>query len=137
MFSITEKSTPQRKGKILFMDDDSQIRNVVKQLLESAGHTVIPAENGEEAVRKYFEHKELGEPFDLLILDLTVPGGMGGKETMEEIRKKDPDVKAIVSSGYSNDPIMAYPEKYGFSAVIQKPYRINQMLKTIDELLSK
>lgn len=77
-----------------------------------------------------------GEPFDLVLMDLTIPGGMGGKETIRELLKIDPNVKAVVCSGYSNDPIMSSCEAYGFRGVIRKPYGMKQLSALVDDVLS-
>ena len=93
--------------------------------------------DGAEAIEQYGEAKEAGQPFDAVILDLTIPGGMGGKETIEKLLELDPDVKAIVSSGYTTDPIMSEYKEYGFSAVVAKPYSVAQIEKMLQGLLRK
>ncbi|MHC4536410.1 MAG: 7TM diverse intracellular signaling domain-containing protein, partial [Planctomycetota bacterium] len=112
------------KGKILAMDDEEMIRDLVGDMLNRLGYEAEVARHGEEAIHIYRRAIESGEPFDAVILDLTVPGGMGGKETIERLRELDSNLKAIVSSGYSNDPIMSEPKKYGFSSVVVKPFDI-------------
>ena len=99
------------------------------------GYEVDYAEDGREAIQKYRSAKEAGEPFNLVIMDLTVPGGMGGKEALEELRHIDPDVKAIVSSGYSNDPVMSDYRKYGFNGVVAKPYKIEELTKVVKKVM--
>ena len=104
---------------------------MVKQL----GFDYTVAKDGEEALRLY--NKSLKEnPFSLVIMDLTIPGGMSGKKTMEKILLIDRNVKAIVSSGYSNDPVMANYEAYGFKAVLPKPYTLNHLKNVIIEVLN-
>ena len=98
---------------------------------------MTPTQNGVEATEKYTEAKKSGKPFDAVILDLTVPSGMGGIETIKELLEIDPAVKAIVSSGHANEPIVAEYKKYGFSAVITKPYNIDDMEKTLYSLLGE
>jgi CheY-like chemotaxis protein len=93
------------------------------------------AKHGEAAVEKYRSARDAGKPFDIVILDLTIRGGMGGAETIERLRAIDPGVKAIVSSGYSEDDIVADYEKYGFKARLNKPYRLNDLKKTLNKLL--
>ncbi|MCF7803414.1 MAG: response regulator [Candidatus Marinimicrobia bacterium] len=113
--------------RILAMDDEDAVRQVVRDMLEILGYKVITAKNGEEAVTSYQEAMENENTFDAVILDLTIQGGMGGKETIEKLQEIDPDVRAIVSSGYSNNPIMANYEEYGFRGMVPKPYKLNEM----------
>jgi len=101
------------------------------------GYQVQLAQNGFQAIAIFQKAKSMGEPFDLVILDLTVPGGMGGKETIEKLQEIDPNIKAIVSSGYSSDPIMANYKNYGFSAVISKPYRVRQLSDVVHHVLTE
>ncbi len=91
--------------------------------------------DGKEAIKRYAEAKEAGQPFDAVILDLTVPGGVGGRKAIKKLLEIDPNVKAIVSSGYSADPIMSNYKEYGFSAVVAKPYNIAELEKTLQGLL--
>lgn len=125
------------KGRILFMDDEDFIRDVGIKLLNYLGLDVEIAKDGEEVLKKYRKSLKDKERFDIVIMDLTVPGGMGGKETLPKLLKIDPNVKAIVSSGYSNDEVMANYKSYGFKAVIVKPYRIEDLSKILGELLLK
>ena len=93
--------------------------------------------DGVAAIDAYTKAEGSEEPFDIVIMDLTVPGGMGGKEAITELLKINPDILAVVSSGYSNDPIMAQYKEYGFSGVIAKPYRASELTSLIQALLSK
>ncbi len=124
-------------GKILLMDDEEAVRNIGGKLLEKIGYKVEFASDGGEAIKVYEKALESTEPFDAIIMDLTVPGEMGGKETIKEILKIDPDVKAIVSSGYSNAPVMANFKKYGFSGVITKPYNIIELSKILHGVIQR
>lgn len=114
-------------GRILLMDDDDIVREVGSETLNELGYEVVLAEHGQKAVDLYCEAARCGKPFAAVILDLTVPGGMGGKDTLAKIREFDESVRAIVSSGYSDDPIMASPEQYGFCGVIRKPYDMDEL----------
>jgi PAS domain S-box-containing protein len=114
-------------GRILVMDDEEIIRDVATELLIHFGYEVATAEDGEEAVRMYEEAMEAGEPFGLVIIDITIPGGVGGKEAIKMLHEVDPNVKAIVSSGYSNDPIMSDFKEYGFVDCVAKPYRVTTL----------
>jgi PAS domain S-box-containing protein len=123
-------------GRILVMDDEEFIREAAEELLRMAGYDVSSASNGDEAISAYRAAKTQGAPFDVVIMDLTIPGGKGGKEAIKELKAIDPEVKAIVSSGYSNDPIMANFKKYGFSGVVAKPYKLSELslaVKTVIE----
>jgi CheY-like chemotaxis protein len=127
--------TRQGKGRILVMDDDEGIRRVASGLLEHLGCQVSLAGDGAEAVKLYQEAKNSGRPFDLVIMDLTVNSGMGGKEAMQKLRSIDPLVKAVVSSGYSTDPVMSDYEKWGFIGVIAKPYGLKRMKEILQTYL--
>ena len=132
-----EKPTYQTgNGKILFMDDEELIRDVAKEILESEGYNLEFAIEGREAIDMYKNSINDKQKFDLVILDLTIPGGLGGKDTIKEILKMDPEAKAIVSSGYSNDPIMAEYTKYGFSDFVPKPYNYEQLVNIVNKVIS-
>jgi two-component system cell cycle sensor histidine kinase/response regulator CckA len=121
--------------RVLIMDDEASVREVLGRMLKHMNYRdIVYAREGEEAVRLYKEGMETGVPFNIVILDLTIPGGMGGKETMEKLRKINPAVKAIVSSGYSTESIIAEYDKYGFSGVITKPYNIDQLRDILAEM---
>jgi CheY-like chemotaxis protein len=130
-----EAEEVEQVGRLLLMDDDEAILEVGQALLEENGYKVICATDGETALRLYREAKEQGEAFDLVIMDLTIRGGMGGKEAVQRLRQMDPTALAIVSSGYSNDPVMANFADYGFDGVVQKPYTISEMVKTVQTLI--
>ena len=124
-------STPAAKAKILVMDDEEMVRTVARSMLIRLGHEVEVAEHGEEAIRLYQDAAALDTKFDLVIMDLTIQGGMGGKDAVQAILNLNPDAKVIVSSGYSGDPIMAKFEDFGFCAAIAKPYRLQELEKAI------
>ncbi|MBN2534922.1 MAG: PAS domain-containing protein [Spirochaetales bacterium] len=132
---MIKENAKLKKGKILFMDDNPHIRDIMSKILEKLGHHVIFAWEGDSAIEQYKAAKEKGEPFDLCIIDLTIHGGRGGKSTMEELVKIDPGVKAIVSSGYSGDPLIAEYEKYGFIDYLVKPYKIEELIARVEEHL--
>ena len=118
------------------MDDEEMIRNVLERMLDQCGCEATFARDGNEMLNAYKKAMELGQPFDAVIIDLIIAGGMGGKEAMEKLLQVDPDVKAIVSSGYSDDPIMADFEKFGFKGVLAKPYQILGLSKALREVIS-
>ena len=120
--------------KILVMDDDGDVLNVAINMLNLMGYKTDTAHDGSEAITKYKQAMEEGQPFDGIILDLTIPGGMGGQETVQQLLLIDPEVKAIVSSGYANDPIMAEYIKYGFHGVATKPYDMEQLGQVLRNL---
>lgn len=140
----SQKQIPQKKveeerplvgtGKILLMDDEEIVRNVAGEMLKHLGYAVKFAMDGAEAIELYKKAWESDKPFDAVIMDLTVPSGMGGKEAINNLLEIDPDVKAIVSSGYSNDPVLAEFRKYGFSGIVTKPYNIEELSKTLDRV---
>ncbi len=116
----------QRTNRVLWMDDEEGIREVGKELLEHLGYEAVTAAEGREALDLYRD--ALGSrPFDAVILDLMVPNGIGGAETMEELLSMDPQVRAVVCSGYSNDPIMAHHLEHGFLGVLPKPFNVGQL----------
>lgn len=123
-------------GRILVMDDQELILNMIRMMLDRMGYETESATDGAKAIELYREAYEAGTPFDLVILDLTVPGGMGGAETMAELLKIDAKVKAVVSSGYSNDPIMANHQDYGFCGVAPKPYSMEHLAELFNEIFS-
>ncbi|OGP18343.1 MAG: hypothetical protein A2V21_309195 [Deltaproteobacteria bacterium GWC2_55_46] len=123
-------------GRVLVMDDEELIREVSAEMLKLLGYEAAFAGSGKEAIDLFTKAMNGGVPFDAVILDLTVPGGLGGKETIRKLKEIDPRVKAIVSSGYSKDPIMADYGKYGFSGVIAKPYRVSEFSKVIQEVIT-
>jgi two-component system, cell cycle sensor histidine kinase and response regulator CckA len=126
---------PANTLKILVLDDDKAIRLTLNRMLAKKGYTVIAVEEGTKAVEAYQEALLKGSPFDLVILDLTIPGGLGGKEVMSQLHTIDPEVLGIVSSGYSHDPVMANYKEFGFSGTLSKPYQLNTLYDEIDLLM--
>lgn len=124
-------------GKILFMDDDPEIISLAQGMLQRLEYECDVARNGEEALALYRRYLAVQRPYDVVILDLTIVGGMGGEETFEELRKLDPDVRAIVSSGYSSDDTEEYYLNKGFYGVLSKPYRSSEMGKLLRRVLGK
>jgi PAS domain S-box-containing protein len=123
------------QGKVLVMDDEEMVREVLGGMLSRLGYEADFSTDGSQAIEKFVKAKETNQPFAAVILDLTIPGGMGGKEAIKELLKIDPQVKAIVSSGYSDDPIMADFQKYGFAGVIAKPYKVAELGKVLNKVL--
>ncbi|MCP5006324.1 MAG: PAS domain S-box protein [Planctomycetes bacterium] len=124
-------------GRILFMDDEELIREVTESILTNIGYKVELAREGAEAIKLYKEFKKKGYPFDLVMLDLTVRGGLGGTSTIKELLRIDPKAKVIVSSGYSKDPVMSKFREYGFSGVIAKPYNMEELRKTLHDVRNR
>lgn len=124
-------------GRVLVMDDEEMVRKLIESILQALGYEVTLAEDGEKAIECYRQAKVLGYPFDAVILDLIVSGGTGGKDAIREFLKFDPQVKAIVSSGYSNDPVIMNYELYGFSGALTKPYRICDLHETLSKVIGK
>ena len=130
-----EDIVPTGAGKILVMDDEAGIRQTACDMLERLGYSSMHAADGESAVKLYREALQDGGPFKAVIMDLTIPGGMGGAETLRKLQEIDPDVKGIVSSGYSNDPVMAEYRKYGFAGVVAKPYRVRELGEVVHRII--
>jgi CheY-like chemotaxis protein len=125
-------SVPARgQGRILIMDDDEIVRDSCRAILQELGYEAELACDGAEAIEAYRKAKEAGKPFNAVIMDLTIPGGLGGKETIQRLLEFDPGVKAIVSSGYSNDPVIAQYADFGFRGVVTKPYRVKALGDTV------
>ena len=124
-------------GKVLVMDDEEIIRDAASEVLHYLGYAVVTARDGKEALHKYKKAQERGEPFDVVIMDLTVPGGTGGKEAVLKLKEIDPSAKVVVSSGYSTDPIMADFREFGFAGVVTKPYSVEELGSTLQKVLEK
>ena len=137
VFDDVENEQCDLHGRVLVMDDDSSIRLTLTHFMHDLGLQIESAEDGAQAIYKFKKAFETKKPFDLVILDLTIPGGMGGAEAIKKIREVHSDVKAIVSSGYSTDPIMSNFEQYGFNSVIAKPYELKELTTVISNLLNK
>jgi CheY-like chemotaxis protein len=123
-------------GRILVVDDEAIVREVAGEMLRTMGYEVACASDGNEAIKIYMQARQAEEPFQAVIMDLTMPGGMGGRETMEKLREIDPHVKTIVSSGYSHDHIMSNFRDFGFVGVVSKPYKPSELGKTLHEVLT-
>jgi PAS domain S-box-containing protein len=123
-------------GRILILDDDARVRVVMGRMLEKLGYNSVFASEGQEALDLYDKARSDRQPFDLVILDLTIPGGMGGLETLRGLLAQNPEIKAIVSSGYADDPVLANFQKFGFRGVITKPYRIADLSEVIHRTLT-
>jgi PAS domain S-box-containing protein len=121
--------------RVLFMDDEEVLQELVGAMLNYLGYEVECAADGNQALEKYAQAKAAGQPFDVVMVDLTVPGGMGGYEAVQRLLAMDPDVKAIVSSGYSNDPIMAEFQLHGFKGVIAKPYQLVELGGVLEQVI--
>lgn len=128
------KSQP-RSGRILVMDDEDGERKLIGRFLGRIGLEVELVENGELAIAAYEQAKEQGRPFDVVLLDLTIRGGMGGQETIQALRKLDPTVRAIVMSGYSDDPVVLEPERYGFAGALAKPFGKDRLQETVSRVM--
>lgn len=124
-------------GSILLMDDEETIRKVVGEMLTYSGYQVVLAKDGSEAVEIYQLSYQNGQPFDVVIMDLTIPGGMGGHEALTHLLAINPEIKAIVSSGYANDPIVAEYQKYGFTGVVIKPYKFDELSEVLRDIISQ
>lgn len=143
---VSEKGLVQGQGQkhpasegntatVIIMDDEQPVREIALLMLKKLGHEALEAEDGEELIETYRRRQKLGKPIDIILMDLTVPGAMGGKEAMQEILALDPDARAIVSSGYSNDPVMADYKGYGFKAAVTKPFLLGELRDAIADVM--
>ncbi len=138
---VTGKAAPEiipasGEGRVLIMDDENMLRNSLAEILRAQGYEVESATDGNDAIELYTKAMESSTPFDAVILDLTVPGGMGGREALKKLLSMDPAVKAIVSSGYSTDPVMSDYKKYGFSGMVAKPFKVKELYRIVHEVMN-
>lgn len=132
----TQKSIEEEeKATIMIMDDEPMVRDIAQQMLEHFGYNVLLTKNGHDAIQVYDEHFKSCRTIDLCIMDLTIPGGMGGKNAVLDILRINPEAKVIVASGYSNDPVMANYQEYGFKASIAKPFQLAELNVLINDVL--
>lgn len=124
-----------RRARILVMDDEAGVRDIARSLLEHLNYEVNVAAHGDEAVDLFRQAINEGRPFDLVIVDLMVKGGKGGLETIEGLKSVNPDVRAVLSSGLSSDPVVAEYRRYGFSGIMPKPYRLREMENLLGTIL--
>jgi len=129
------ENTIAGRGRVLVMDDEEMIRKLCRQMLNLLGYEVVVSEDGAEAYELYKEAMQSGQPFDAVILDLTVRGGIGGEETIVKLAEIDPGVKGIVSSGYSDNPVISDYESYGFCAAIAKPYKVHDLGRILNKVM--
>lgn len=122
---------------MLLMDDEETLRNMAGEMLNRLGHDVEFAGDGLEAIELFCRARESGAPFDVVILDLTIRGGMGGKEAIQRLSEINPSIKAIVSSGYFNDPVAADFSRFGFNGVLEKPYQMEELAEVLREMLAE
>ncbi len=122
-------------GRVLVMDDEPAIRTLLRQMLSRFGYEVDDASEGTEAIGKYQQAMHENRPYAAVVMDLTIPGGMGGKQTIAALLEMDPGVRAIVASGYSSDPIMADFAAYGFKGMVAKPFRIQELCLTLERVI--
>ena len=136
--SENNSDVPRAPGnaRVLVLDDEEAICMLVTCALEPLGYEVTETNDGLGAIAAYQKAMEENRPYDLVISDLTIPGGIGGQETIKRLLAIDPDVCAIVSSGYANDPVMSRHEEYGFRGMIAKPYEINALGRKVAEVLA-
>ena len=122
--------------RILVMDDEPMLRDIIGRMLSRIGHEVDFAKDGAEAIGLYERERESGEPFDAVILGLTDKcGGMGGIETIAKLRGIDPDVKALITTGFSGHPVLTHYRQYGFRGAFAKPFTMDELCKAVEEVL--
>jgi CheY-like chemotaxis protein len=135
--TISEENLIPGRGRILFMDDEEAIRELAAEVLNQLGYAVDCAQDGLEATQLFRKAHASGNPYTAVILDLVVRTGMGGREAMERLREIDPEAMVIVSSGYSNDPVLSDYKNYGFSGWITKPYTVQSLSRILAEGIEK
>lgn len=123
------------KGRVLLMDDEEIIRKTATEMLNFFGIEVDTASDGNDAFKMFVKAFDAGRPYDLVFMDLTIPGGLGGKDAVKKFCELDPEIKVIVSSGYSNDPVLSDYKKYGFSGIVVKPYKMDDLYKQLNKFL--
>jgi two-component system cell cycle sensor histidine kinase/response regulator CckA len=126
-----------RGRRVLVMDDQEALRELVKNMLGTLDCVAEVAADGKQAIEKVRRANAAGRGFDLVILDLTIPGGMGGVKTLRELLRHDPRARVIVSSGYSNDPVMADCRRYGFVDALPKPFTAADLGRVLERALSR
>jgi CheY-like chemotaxis protein len=124
-----------RHGRVLVMDDEEGVREVLGQTLEAMGHSAEMADDGQKAIEVFRKAQSLGRPFDVALLDLTVREGMGGQETVQALLKIDPNVKAIAMSGYIDSPVILEPERHGFKAALEKPFDAGKLQEILSRVI--
>ena len=127
---------PTHVGRVLVMDDDGMVRKIAMRMLRNVGFSADTVSDGEQAIQRYEEALKSSQPFDVVILDLTVPGGKGDKDAVKDILELDPEATVIVSSGYADDPVLANYAEYGFKGVVAKPYTMRQLEATLQQVLT-
>ncbi|MEE2886324.1 MAG: ATP-binding protein [Planctomycetota bacterium] len=129
---VSQEAAPVRGASVLVMDDEPGIRVLLERILPKLGHSVTTTASGDEALLEFHRHAASGRSFDVVILDLTVPGGMGGIKTLEALRRSDPHIRAIVMSGYSSDGALADSKRHGFQAALAKPFTAADLSEVLD-----
>ena len=136
-FIETQKSIAKGKGKILIMDDEEQIRDLCAKFLIKLGYIVTTVENPHKLIDQFTFAEQQNKPYDLVILDLTIPGEIGGEKALKQLRKINSNILAIVSSGYSTDPIIDQYELYGFNGFLKKPYAVIELSDILEKVLNR
>jgi len=133
--TIQSQPSDTRQQKILIMDDEDYIRNILNKMFEKFGYLVELTCDGDEAVQRYKSLKDEGNPADLVILDLSIPGGMGGKEAAQKILEFHPQAKIIISTGNPNDPLLSDYSEHGIISVLSKPFRLDSLMETVKQVI--
>lgn len=131
-----EQSKSTKGLKILIMDDQEIIRDLAQAILGNLGHEIFVAKDGTETIELCKSEIEKGKRFDVIIMDLTIPGGMGGKEAIVKIKEIDPGTKVIVSSGYFDNPVVSDYKRYGFDGFIVKPYKVKELIEVLQNVMA-
>jgi two-component system cell cycle sensor histidine kinase/response regulator CckA len=137
LVSEAPPSTEKQATRILVMDDDYEIRKVATLMLERTGYSVETAFDGKQAIELYRQSIDAGDPFGVVIMDLTIPGGTGGKEAVKDILEIDPEAKVIVSSGHPDNHVIANYAEYGFKGIAIKPYSLSKLREAVSLVIKE
>jgi CheY-like chemotaxis protein len=135
--SVERRGGDPVKGRVLVMDDESAVRAVEAVILTDLGYDVEATADGAQAIQAFVRAQQKGQPFDVVLLDLTVRAGMGGLETLQNLRQIDAELCAIATSGYAPDPVLAAPQSYGFVASLPKPFRKHELGAIVQRALRR
>jgi CheY-like chemotaxis protein len=134
---VARQTAHHGSGRILLVDDEDAVRVATERMLRQMGYEVVSASTGAEAIDLFRREKQSGKPPCLAVIDLTMRGGMSGTELVSELLKMDPGLKAVASTGYSSDPVVAHPELRGFADAIVKPFSMDEIGRVLDRVAGK
>ncbi|MFQ5630316.1 MAG: response regulator [bacterium] len=134
--SLSTEEFMMGKGRILVIDDENIVRNVAQRMLRKLEYECEVVNDGNSAIAAYAKAAQSQKPYDVVIIDLKLTGSLDGSQTFKKLEALNPQIKAIVSSGYTFDPVIINYHKHGFQGVVKKPYRIDDLAATLSEIIS-